>query len=221
MPMTQIWDNDRVIAVTPISAGPCTITQVKTVKKDSYSAIQLAFGNRKAKNLNKAQRVKYAKAGISPMFVKEIKLKNDLEVNIGDQIQVDSFSQGDIIQVTGISKGKGFQGVVKRHGFKGGHKSHGNKDQLRMPGSVGSKGPAHIFKGVRMAGRMGNERVTVSNLKVALIDVEKNIIYVQGAVPGAINSLIQIKASGEMKIKPAKEINNDEVKEEVKEEVKA
>lgn len=233
MTMTQIWDNDKVIAVTPVLAGPCTITQVKTQKADSYSALQVAFGNRKAKNLKKPQQVKYAKAGVSPMYVREVRLVEDMEANIGDQIQADSFQAGDTVQVTGTSKGRGFQGVVKRHGFQGGRKSHGNKDQLRMPGSVGAKGPAHIFKGMKMGGRMGNETVTVQNLKIASVDTENNIIYIQGAVPGATNSLLHIKGEGEMIIKSVNEVVEiavpvveksepvvAEVKEEIKEEVK-
>ena len=236
MTMTQIWDNDKVIAVTPVLAGPCTITQVKTQKADAYSALQLGLGNRKAKNLKKPQQIKYAKAGVSPMHVREVRLTEDIDAQIGDKIKADSFQAGDIVQVTGTSKGRGFQGVVKRHGFQGGRKSHGNKDQLRMPGSVGAKGPAHIFKGMRMGGRMGNERVTIQNLKVASVDAENNIIYIQGAVPGAIDSLLQIKAEGEMIIQSANEVKEvpvvveektepvveikEEVKEEVKEEIK-
>lgn len=201
MPMTQIWENDKVIAVTPVLAGPCVITQVKTQKIDNYSALQLAFGKRKSKNLKKPQQVKYAKAGVSPMHVREFRLQADLEANIGDQIKADTFTAGDIVQVTGTSKGRGFQGVVKRYGFKGGRKSHGNKDQLRMPGSVGAKGPAHIFKGMRMGGRMGNERVSVQNLRIASVDLENDIIYIQGALPGAIDSLLYIKGEGDLIIK--------------------
>jgi large subunit ribosomal protein L3 len=221
MPMTQIWDNDKVLAVTPVLAGPCVITQVKTKKTDKYSALQIAYGERKAKNLNKPQRVKFAKVNVSPMHVREFRLEQDIEAKAGDKITVESFVAGDVVDVSGTSKGKGFQGVVKRHGFKGGRKSHGNKDQLRMPGSVGAKGPAHVFKGMRMGGRMGNSRVTVQNLSIASVDVENNIIYIQGAVPGATEGLLYIKGKGDLIIKEVKEV--EEVKsEEVKvEEVKS
>jgi large subunit ribosomal protein L3 len=204
MPMTQIWDNDQVIAVTPVLAGPCVITQIKTKQTDNYSALQLAYGNRKAKNLKKPQRAKYEKLGLAPMHVREFRLENDMDVKAGDIITVESFTAGDLVQVSGTSKGRGFQGVVKRHGFQGGRKSHGNKDQLRMPGSIGAKGPAHVFKGMRMAGRMGNERVSIQNLKVVSVDLENNIIYIQGAVPGSIDALLEIKGRGELVIKAAK-----------------
>lgn len=198
MQMTQIWENDRVLAVTPVLAGPCVVTQVKTKAVDKYSALQLAFGVRKEKNIKKPQLGHFKKAGVTPTHVREFRTENDLEAKVGDQINVSTFAVGDVITVTGTSKGRGFQGVVKRHGFQGGRKSHGNKDQLRMPGSVGPKGPAHIFKGMRMGGRMGNERVTITNLTVAAIDAEKNILYIKGAVPGANDGLLLIKGQGEL-----------------------
>jgi len=218
MPMTQIWDNDKVVAVTPVLAGPCVITQVKTKKTDKYSALQLAYGERKAKNLNKPQRVQFAKANTSPMHVREFRLEQDIEAKAGDQITVESFVAGDIIDVSGTSKGKGFQGVVKRHGFKGGRKSHGNKDQLRMPGSVGAKGPAHVFKGMKMGGRMGNSRITIQNLSIASVDVENNIIYIKGAVPGPNEGLLYLKGKGDLIIKEIK--TTEEKVEEVKPEEK-
>lgn len=225
MPMTQIWDNDQVIAVTPVLAGPCVITQIKTKQVDNYSALQLAYGSRKAKNLKKPQRAKYEKLGLAPMHVREFRLESDMDVNAGDIITVESFAAGDLVQVSGTSKGRGFQGVVKRHGFQGGRKSHGDKDQLRMPGSIGAKGPAHVFKGMRMAGRMGNERVSIQNLKVVSVDLENNIIYIQGAVPGAIDSLLEIKGRGELVIKAAKSekeavVTEQAVVEDIKEENK-
>jgi len=198
LPMTQLWDNDRVLAVTPVLAGPCTITQVKTKALDKYSALQLALGVRKEKNIKKPQLGHFKKAGVAPMHVREFRTENDIDAKIGDQIDVSTFAVGDVVSVTGTSKGRGFQGVVKRHGFQGGRKSHGNKDQLRMPGSVGPKGPAHIFKGMRMGGRMGKERVTIQNLSIAAIDVEKNILYIKGAVPGANDGLLLIKGEGEL-----------------------
>ena len=221
MQMTQIWDDDKVQAVTPVLAGPCVIVQVKTVSKDKYSAVQLAFGTRKAKNIKKPQLGHFKKSGVSPMHVREFRTDNDLEANAGDTISLNTFAAGDIISVTGTSKGRGFQGVVKRHGFKGGNKSHGNKDQLRMPGSIGPMGPAHVFKGMKMGGRMGNERVTVTNLSISSIDLENNIIYIKGAVPGAIDGLLLIKSKGELVIEAPKAKTVVEEKTEVTEDVKA
>ncbi len=200
MMMSQIWLEDRVAAVTPIQAGPCVITQVKNEKKDGYSALQLAYGVRHEKNINKPQRGHYKATGVKPSFVREFRLDDTKALKAGDVVTVGTFSAGDIVAVTGISKGKGFQGVVKRHHFAGGRKTHGNKDQERMPGSIGPKGPAHVFKGTRMGGRMGGERVTVTNLEVASIDEENNIIYIKGAVPGAINGYLMIKGKGDLQV---------------------
>lgn len=200
MNMTQIWVNDKVVATTPVQAGPCVVSQVKTESKDGYSALQLTFGNRKAKNLKKPQREKFGKLNLSPAHVREFIVDKKVEAKAGDQISVATFNVGDSIDVTSVSKGRGFQGVVKRHHFAGDRKTHGNKDQLRMPGSIGPKGPAHVFKGTRMAGHMGNERVTVKNLEVVKIDLENNILYVKGAVPGGVNALIMIKGTGELVI---------------------
>lgn len=213
MQMTQIWDNDKVLAVTPVLAGPCTITQVKTQATDKYSALQIAFGARKSKNIKKPQLGHFKKAGVSPMHVREFRIENDSEAKVGDVISMATFAAGDVISVTGTSKGRGFQGVVKRHGFKGGRKSHGNKDQLRMPGSIGPKGPAHVFKGTRMGGRMGNEKVTITNLTIHSVDLENNILYIAGAVPGAIDGLLLIKAKGDLVIKsPKTEDKVEEIK---------
>lgn len=198
MQMTQIWVNDKVMAVTPVLAGPCTVTQVKTKETDSYDALQVAFGNRKEKNINKPQLGHFKAAGVKPTRVRELRAEVK-DAKVGDVITVATFEAGDSIDVTGVSKGKGFQGVVKRHHFAGGRKSHGNKDQLRMGGSVGAKGPAHIFKNTRMPGRMGNEQVTVKNLEVVKVDTENNLLFVKGAVPGAINGFVTIKGQGELK----------------------
>ena len=228
--MTQIWSGDAVMAVTPVLAGPCTVTQVKSKAKDGYEALQLAFGERKEKNINKPQLGHFKKAGVKPAHVREFKTENAADFKVGDIVTVDTFAVGDRIDVIGTSKGRGFQGVVKRHGFGGFRATHGNKDQERMSGSVGPKGPAHVFKGTRMGGRMGGDRVTVSNLEVAAIDAEKNIIFVKGAVPGAINGFVMIKGDGELKVnmkKAASEAIAPEVKaeeapvaEEAKEEAK-
>jgi large subunit ribosomal protein L3 len=198
MQMTQIWANDKVMAVTPVLAGPCTVTQVKTKETDSYEALQVAFGNRKEKNIKKPQLGHFKAAGVKPTKVRELRAEVK-DAKVGDVITVATFEAGDTIDVTGTSKGKGFQGVVKRHHFAGGRKSHGNKDQLRMGGSVGAKGPAHIFKNTRMPGRMGNERVTVKNLEIVKIDEENNLLFVKGAIPGAINGFVIIKGQGELR----------------------
>lgn len=238
--MTQIWSDDKVIAVTPVLAGPCVVTQVKTKTKDGYDALQLAFGERKSKNINKPQLGHFKKVNVKPEHVRELRLEAAGEFKAGDIVSVETFSVGETIDVIGTSKGRGFQGVVKRHHFSGHKKTHGDKDQERMPGSIGPKGPAHVFKGTRMGGRMGGDRVTVSNLKVAAIDADKNIIFVAGAIPGAINSLVAIQAKGELKVNLKKshqaaeavaenigktQVVNEEVKTtdqaEVKEEAKA
>lgn len=213
--MTQIWVNDKVVAVTPVLAGPCTVTQVKTKENDSYDALQVAFGNRKEKNINKPQIGHFKAAGVKPTHVRELRAEVK-DAKVGDVITVATFATGDSIDVTGTSKGKGFQGVVKRHHFAGSRKTHGNKDQLRMGGSVGAKGPAHIFKNTRMPGRMGNEQVTVKNLEIVKIDEENNLLFVKGAVPGAINGFVIIKGQGELKfnIAPVAEVIEEVVVEE-------
>jgi len=198
--MTQIWINDEVLAVTPVLAGPCVITQVKTKASDSYNALQLSYGNRKKKNIKKPQLGHYQKADVLPTYVKEFKTEEAATFKIGDVVSADAFTVGDIVNVIGVSKGRGFQGVVKRHHFSGHGKTHGNKDQERMSGSVGPKGPAHVFKGTRMAGRMGGDRVTVTNLEIAKVEAENNILYIKGAIPGAINGFVMIIGSGELKV---------------------
>lgn len=215
--MTQVWSDDKVIAVTPVLAGPCVVTQVKTKSKDGYEAVQVAYGVRKEKNINKPQLGHVKNLNIKPAHMREFRVDNTDAFKAGDVIAVDTFVAGDIINVTGVSKGKGFAGVVKRHHFHGFRKTHGNKDQERMPGSIGPKGPAHVFKGMKMGGRMGGDRVTTTNLEVVSVDNEKNIIYVKGAVPGAINGLIIIAGKGEIKLNTQKEAAK-EVVEELKEE---
>ncbi len=217
--MTQVWVDDKVIAVTAVQAGPCVISQLKNKEKDGYSAIQFAFGNRKEKNIKKPQIGHFKASGVKPMHVKEFRVDNASDFNIGDTVSVGTFAVGDNITVTGVSKGRGFQGVVKRHGFHGFKKTHGNKDQERMPGSIGAKGPAHVFKGTKMGGRMGTDRVTISNLEVIAIDEEKDLIFVKGGIPGAVNSLIMITGSGEMKVnmKKAEEVVEEKAEEVVEE----
>ncbi len=191
--MTQKFlDDGTVVPVTAILAGPCAITQVKTVAKDGYDAVQIGFGIKKKINKPQAGHLKGLDnfRYLREVRVDELKGKEDLKH--GDVIAVDAFQVGDLVKVSGNSKGKGFQGVVRRHGFSGSPATHGHKDQLRMPGSIGSTGPQRVFKGMRMGGRMGDERITVKNLKVIEIDKNKNIIFIKGAVPGARNGLVEI-----------------------------
>lgn len=214
--MTQVWKGDKVIAVTPVLAEPCVITQVKSQSKDGYEALQLASGTRKEKNINKPQIGHFKAAGVKPAHVREFRLEKTDSFKVGDVISVEAFAEGDTINVTGTSKGKGFQGVVKRHGFSGFRKTHGNKDQERMSGSVGPKGPAHVFKGTKMGGRMGGERVTTTNLEVVSVNPEENIIYVKGSVPGAINGLVMITGRGDLQVNLKKAAASvEEVKEEI------
>ncbi|BDQ04369.1 50S ribosomal protein L3 [Ignavibacterium sp.] len=194
--MTSIFGNEgEVIPVTVIEAGPCTVVDIKTTEKDGYQALQLGFGSVKEKKVNKPLAGHFKKNNLSPKRVlKEFKNFNVSEFKIGDEIKCSIFSEGDIIKVSGKSKGKGFQGVVKRHGFGGiGMTTHGQSDRVRAPGSIGASSyPSRVFKGQRMAGRMGYENVTVRGLKVVKVDPERNLIFVKGAVPGAINSIVEL-----------------------------
>jgi len=213
--MTQVWKNDKVVAVTKIAVGPCVVTQVKNNDSDGYSAVQLGYGERKEKNINKPQKG-HLKNLSNFRYLREFRVENT-ELKRGDSIDLESFMDGDKIQVTSVSKGKGFQGVVKRYGFKGTKKTHGNKDQLRMPGSIGATGPAHVFKGTRMGGRMGGDQVTIKNQEIVRVDIKNNLILVKGAVPGARNSLVLISAEGDLKIIEKKEeVKNEEKPEEKK-----
>jgi len=182
--MTQIIGSDGVVTpVTIIEAGPATVTQIKTVETDGYNAVQLGFG--KGKNLSKSVSAHVKKAGeITPKILKEFRLDSAPEVKLGDVITVESFALGDKISVTGISKGKGYAGTVKRWNFAESRNTHGFKGDIRKVGSIGSMYPQKVFKGKRMPGRMGHEKVTVKNLVVAYIDKENNLIGLKGAVPG-------------------------------------
>ncbi len=194
--MTSVYDDKgKQIACTIIEAGPCTVTQKKTVETDGYEAIQIAFGEKKEKNTTKALLGHFAKSNTTPKaFVKEIR-NCTLETEVGGQITVDIFTEGEKINVVGTSKGKGFQGVVKRHGFAGvGESSHGQHDRSRAPGSIGgSSYPSRVFKGMRMAGRMGGDTVKVQKLKVVKIFNEKNYILVAGSIPGHNGSLVYLQ----------------------------
>ncbi len=189
--MTQIFTEDGVVVpVTVIKTSPNVVTQVKTSGKDGYQAIQIGFGEKKAKNITKPVKGHVKELG-NFTHLKEVKLAG--EFNIGDKIEVGTFQEGDKVTVSAISKGKGFQGVVKRHGFKGGRRSHGQKHSEREPGSIGVGGIQRVFKGMRMGGRMGSDRVTVKNLKVAKIDADQQLVYIKGAVPGRKGTLVEIK----------------------------
>jgi large subunit ribosomal protein L3 len=192
--MTQVFQEDRTVAqVTAISAGPCIVTQIKTMKKEGYDAIQLGFGD--AKRLNSPQKGHLKKVGMFK-HLREFMVDDIESVQIGQVIDVSIFKPGDFVDVTGISKGKGFAGVVKRHGFAGGPKTHGQSDRHRAPGSIGATtSPARVLKGMKMAGHMGNERVTVRRLRVVEADAERNLLLVRGAVPGAKNRLVTIRKS--------------------------
>ena len=193
--MTSIFDESgKNIACTIIEAGPCIVTQLKTFENDGYKAVQLGFGQKKIKNINKA-KLGHLKKSKSKNLNQLVEFNFDNEPELGSELKVDLFNVGDYVTVTGNSKGKGFQGVVKRHGFAGvGDATHGQHNRMRAPGSIGAASyPAKVFKGMRMAGQMGNQRVKVENLEVLNIDIEKNIIVVKGAVPGFNNSFILIE----------------------------
>ncbi len=193
--MTQIIsDNGDTIPVTLVKAGPVTVTQVKTVDTDGYTAVQVAFGE--GKNLSKAVAAYTAKADVTPKNIKEVRLDElPADLKIGTKFDVSEFEVGDVVDVTGTSKGKGFAGTIKRHNFKRQPKSHGGKGNTRRLGSIGSMYPQKIFKGKKMPGRMGNEQVTVKNLVVTLIDKDANLIAIKGAVPGPKRGLVMIKGA--------------------------
>ena len=194
--MTQIFDdNGAAIPITVIEAGPCYVTQVRDVETDGYTAVQLGFGEVKPKRLTGGQLGHLKRNDLPPLrYLREFRTKKDAEINPGDPVAVTVFEVGDHVDVIGTSKGRGFAGVVKRHGFAGGPKTHGQSDRQRAPGSIGAtSGTARVFKGKRMPGHMGNRRVTTQNLKIVLVDEERNLIGVRGAVPGPKGGLLVIK----------------------------
>jgi len=194
--MTNIYSEDgRAFPVTVLEVGPCNVVAIKSKEKDGYEALQLGFSERKEKHLNKPQIENYKKLKLSfSAYLKEFRNFEVSEYSVGDVIQSEIFEEGDIVKVTGNSKGKGFQGVMKRHNFSGGQRTHGQGDRERAGGSIGqSSYPSRVFKGMKMPGRMGNDRVTTSGIKVVRVINEKNLVLVKGAVPGAINSIVEIK----------------------------
>jgi large subunit ribosomal protein L3 len=193
--MTQVWgEDDNIIPVTVIEAGPCVVSQIKTKETDGYEAIQIGFGDLKEKHVNKPMAGHFAKAGVKPMrYLREVRVDDASKHELGETITVEAFSDIEKVNVTGTSKGHGFSGVIKRHGFAGGPGRHGSHFH-RAPGSIGQCAyPSRVLKGMRMAGQFGNDRVTVRNLKVVRIDAEHNVILVKGAVPGASNGLVMIR----------------------------
>ncbi len=194
--MTSLFDaNGKNIPCTVIEAGPCVVTQVRTEEVDGYSALQLGFDDKKAKSSNKSLDGHFKKAGTTAKK-KVVEFQGfEGEYKLGDSISVSHFEEGEFVDVSGVSKGKGFQGVVKRHGFAGvGQATHGQHNRLRAPGSIGAASyPARVFKGMRMAGRMGGDKVKVQNLKVLKVVAEKNLLVVKGAKPGHKNAFVTIK----------------------------
>lgn len=193
--MTQVWDeNDNVVPVTVIQAGPCTISQVKTTATDGYEAVQIGFGDIAAKHVNKPLEGHFKKAGVEPMrYLREVRVEDASAHNTGDVVTVADFAEVAAVDVTGTSKGKGFQGTIKRWNFSRGPMTHGSRNQ-RRPGSIGQCAyPARVRKGLHMAGHMGDERVTVKNLKLVRVDAEQNLMLIKGAVPGGKNALVSIR----------------------------
>jgi large subunit ribosomal protein L3 len=196
--MTQVFDDDsRVVPVTVIKAGPCRVAQIKTPESDGYSAIQLTFGEVNERRLNKPERGHLRKAGVpAATELVELRLADVSGFTVGQEIKADIFRKGERTDVIGTSKGKGFAGVMKRHGFAGLSASHGTERKHRSPGAVGACAtPARIFKGMRMAGHMGDERVTVLNLEVVDADPDRNILLVRGAIPGPAGGLVMVRSS--------------------------
>ncbi len=196
--MTSVFDpNGKQVACTIIEAGPCVVTQKKTVDTDGYNALQIAFGERKAKNVSNGMIQHFAKSNTTPKAVVKELRNPSVEKEVGESLTVDIFTEGEKVSVVGTSKGKGFQGVVKRHGFSGvGEASHGQHDRQRAPGSIGgSSYPSRVFKGMRMAGRMGGDRVKVKALRVVKIFPEQNYLLIAGSVPGHNGSIVLIQNS--------------------------
>ncbi|MDO5677683.1 MAG: 50S ribosomal protein L3 [Propionibacteriaceae bacterium] len=196
--MTQLWDeNNKVVPVTVIQAGPCVVTQVRTPEVDGYNAVQLGFGAIKAKHVTKPAAGHFAKADVTPRkHLLEIRTGNASEYTLGQELTVELFADGEVVDVTGTTKGKGTAGVMKRHGFAGLKASHGVHRKHRAPGSIGGCAtPGRVFKGTRMMGRMGNNKVTVQNLQIHAVDAERGLIIVRGAIPGNNGSLVVVRSA--------------------------
>ena len=196
--MTQLWDeNNRIVPVTVIQAGPCVVTQVRTPELDGYSAVQLGYGAKKARKTTKPEAGHFDKAGVTPRrHLVEVRTKDAAEYSLGQELTADTFAPAEIVDVIGVTKGKGTAGVMKRHGFRGLGAGHGVHRKHRAPGSIGNcSTPGHVFPGMKMAGRMGNVRKTVENLTVHSVDAEKGLIVVRGAIPGSKGSLVVVRSA--------------------------
>ena len=196
--MTQLWDeNNKIVPVTVIQAGPCVVTQVRTPETDGYSAVQLGFGAIKAKKVTKPAAGHFAKADVTPRKnLVELRTADASEFTLGQELTAEVFADGEIVDVTGTTKGKGTAGVMKRHGFHGLKASHGVHRKHRSPGSIGGcSTPGKVFKGLKMAGRMGNEKVTIQNLKIHAVDAERGLLLVRGAIPGNNGSLVVVRSA--------------------------
>jgi large subunit ribosomal protein L3 len=195
--MTQVFDDTRAVPVTVIKAGPCFVTQVKTEATDGYAAVQLAFAQARRNGVSKPLQGHFEKAGADPSrYVVEIRTDDAEAYTLGQEIKADVFAAGDRADVVGVSKGKGFAGVVKRHGFGGLSSSHGTERKHRSPGAIGACAtPSRVFKGMRMAGQMGNERVTILNLEVVQADAERGLLLLKGAVPGPDGGLVMVRSA--------------------------
>ena len=196
--MTQVWDeNNRVVPVTVVKAGPCVVTQIRKQEVDGYEAVQIAYGAIDPRKVNKPESGHFAKAGVTPRrYTVEIRTTDAAEYTLGQELTAATFAQGQLVDVSGTSKGHGFAGVMKRHNFKGLGAGHGVQRKHRSPGSIGACAtPGRVFKGVRMAGRMGNARVTVENLTIHAIDAEKGLLLLKGAIPGPNGGLVLVKTS--------------------------
>lgn len=201
--MTQAFVEGFRIPVTKVTLGPCTVVQIKDLTKDGYWAVQLGFGTKKIKNITKPLQGHSKKSNTTPRYLKEIKLDKKPEFNVGDVIKLgDIFKLGDVVSVTAVSKGKGFAGGVKRHGFAGGPRTHGQSDRERAPGSVGgTTTPGRVYKGKRMAGRMGSEQVTMKNFHIISVDQENNELLVSSPIPGRVGAFLSIKKIKEGSLK--------------------
>nr|MDT0661031.1 50S ribosomal protein L3 [Micromonospora sp. DSM 115978] len=201
--MTQIWDNNRVVPVTVVQAGPCVVTQVRTADNDGYAAVQLAYGAIDPRKVNKPESGHFAKSGAAPRrHLVELRTTDASDYELGQEVTVEAFAPGTAIDVTGRTKGKGFAGAMKRHGFHGLRASHGVERKHRSPGSIGACAtPGRVFKGVRMAGRMGGVRYTVQNLTVQAVDTENNLLLVKGAIPGPKGALVLVRTAAKAQVK--------------------
>jgi large subunit ribosomal protein L3 len=195
--MTQIFVETRAVPVTVIKAGPCVVAQVRTQQADGYDAVQLAFGDVRARDVTKPLQGHFEKAGVEAgRYLVELRTDDAGSYEVGQEVTVETFAAGDIVDVVGVSKGKGFSGVMKRHGFSGLRSSHGVEKKHRSPGSIGACAtPSRVFKGKRMAGQFGNQRVTVLNLEVVQSDPERHLLLVKGAVPGANGGLVMVRSA--------------------------